>query len=101
MNIKKRDTVLVISGNERGKKGRVLKVFPKQDRVVVEGVHVVKKHQRPKKTGEQGQIVEIPAPIHASNVKLVCPHCGKPTRVGHKETKGEKHRICKKCGKKI
>lgn len=101
MNIKKRDTVLVTAGNERGKKGKVLRCLPKEDRVVIEGVNLAKRHQRSKKQGEQGQIVEMPAPIHVSNLKLICPHCGKPTRVGHKEIKGEKHRVCKKCGKKI
>ena len=101
MKIKKGDTVLVISGKYRGKKGKVLRVFPKENRVLVEGINLVKKHQKPKRTGEKGQIVESPSPIDVSNVKLICPKCKKATRVGYKFEGEKKYRICKKCGKSI
>jgi large subunit ribosomal protein L24 len=98
MKIHKNDTVLIISGKDRGRKGKVLEVFPKQSRLVVEGMNIRKKHVRPKKSGEKGQIVQLPAPIYASNVKLICKNCGKAVRVGSKIIKGRKYRICKKCG---
>jgi large subunit ribosomal protein L24 len=101
MKIKKGDTVLVICGKYRGKTGKVLKVLPKEGKILVEGVNIVKKHQRPKREGEKGQIVELPAPIDISNVKLICPNCKKATRVGYKISKGKKSRICKKCGQEI
>jgi len=101
MRIKKGDTVLVICGKYRGKTGKVLKVLPKEGKILVEGVNIVKKHQRPKREGEKGQIVELPAPIDISNVKLICPNCKKATRVGYKISKGKKSRICKKCGQEI
>lgn len=97
MKIRKNDTVLIISGKDRGKKGKTLDVFPKEQRIVVEGVNIRKKHIRPRKTGEKGQIVETPAPIHASNVKLICSKCGKATKVEYKITEGKKCRVCKKC----
>jgi len=83
MKIKKGDTVLIISGKDRGKTGKVLDVFPEQDRLVVEGANIRKRHMKPKKSGEKGQIVEKPAPFSASNVKLICPKCGKPARIGY------------------
>jgi large subunit ribosomal protein L24 len=101
MKIKKGDTVLVICGKYRGKTGKVLKVLPKEGKILVEGVNIVKKHQRPKREGEKGQIVELPAPIDISNVKLICPNCKKATRVGYKISKGKKSRVCKKCGQEI
>ena len=101
MKIKKGDTVLVISGKWRGKTGKVLRAFPRELKVLVEGVNIVKKHQRPRRTGEKGQIVEIPKPIPVSKVKLVCPSCKKATRVGYKIEGDKKFRICKKCGAKI
>jgi large subunit ribosomal protein L24 len=101
MKIKKGDTVLVISGKWRGKTGKVLKTFPKDFKVLVEGVNIVRKHQRPKRAGEKGQIVEIPKPIAVSKVKLICPFCKKATRVGYKIDREEKFRFCKKCGQKI
>ncbi len=103
MKIKKGDTVLVISGKYKGKTGKVLRALPRENRIIVEGVNIVKKHTKPKKSGEKGKIVEKEAPIHVSNVKLVCGSCKKPTRVGYlfKDGKGERRkvRICKKCGK--
>jgi large subunit ribosomal protein L24 len=101
MKIKKGDTVLVICGKYRGKTGKVLKVLPKEGKILVEGVNIVKKHQRPKREGEKGQIVELPAPIDISNVKLICPNCKKATRVEYKISKGKKSRVCKKCGQEI
>lgn len=100
MKIKKGDTVIIISGKDRGKKGKVLDSLPKKERILVEGINLRKKHQKPKRSGEKGQIIEMPLPIHISNVKLICPKCGKPTRIGHKI--GDKNfRICKKCGQEI
>jgi large subunit ribosomal protein L24 len=101
MKIKKGDTVLVISGKWRGKTGKVLRAFPRELKVLVEGVNIVKKHQKPKRAGEKGQIVEIPKPIPVSKVKLICPSCKKATRVGYKIEGDKKFRVCKKCGAKI
>ncbi|MDI6591655.1 MAG: 50S ribosomal protein L24 [Patescibacteria group bacterium] len=106
MKIKKGDTVLIISGKDRGKKGKVLKAFPKERKVLVEGVNIVKKHLRPRRMGEKGQIIEMPSPIDVSNVKLICPKCGKATRIGYKikskiKNQKSKIRICKKCGEEI
>lgn len=101
MKIKKDDTVLIISGKDRGKQGKVLGVFPSERKLAVEGLNLKKKHVRPKKQGEKGQIVEVPAPVSISNVKLVCPKCGKPARVGYKIIEKKKYRICKKCDQEI
>jgi len=98
MKIHKGDTVLIISGKNRGKKGKALQVFPKQERILVEGVNLRKKHIRPKRAGEKGQVIETPTPINVSNVKLVCSKCGKATRIEYKIEKEKKNRICKKCG---
>ena len=109
MKIKKGDNVLVIAGKDRGRKGKVIDVLPKEERVVIEGINLRKKHVRPRRSGEKGQIVSMPGPLHISNVKLLCPNCGKPTRVGFEVVKSnkeglrkkEKYRVCKKCGAKI
>lgn len=101
MKIKKGHTVLIISGKDRGKKGKVLRTLPKKRRVVVEGVALIKKHQKAKKTGEKGQIIEMPAPIDVSNVKTICSKCAKATRVGYKVIEKRKYLVCKKCGKEI
>ena len=101
MKIKKNDQVLIISGKDRGKHGKVLDVFPESRKVVVEGANIRKKHVKPKKSGEKGQIVEMPASFSISNVKLICSKCGKPTRVGYKLIEGKKYRICKKCGQEL
>ena len=98
MKIKKGDQVLVISGKDKARKGKTLEVFPKQSRILVEGINIRKKHQRPKRSGEKGQIIEMPGSISVSNVKLICSKCGKAARVGYKIVKGKKYRICKKCG---
>jgi large subunit ribosomal protein L24 len=98
LGIKKEDTVLVISGKERGKRGRVLSVMPDKDRLLVERVNVTKRHMKPSKKYQQGGIIEREAPVHISNVMLVCPKCGKPARFGNLPLEtGKKVRVCKKC----
>ncbi|MBM3250763.1 MAG: 50S ribosomal protein L24 [Candidatus Nealsonbacteria bacterium] len=101
MKIKKGDKVLIISGKDKGRSGKIVRALPKEDRVVVEGINLRKKHNRPKKSGEKGQIVEMPVPFNVSNVKLICPKCGKPARVEYKTEGGKKYRICKKCNQEI
>ena len=101
MKIKKGDTVQVLSGNDKGKKGEVLEVMPKTESVVVKGVNVRKKHVKPRKQGEEGGILSIESAVLASKVNVVCPKCGKATRIGYSEEKGEKVRVCKKCGAKL
>ena len=99
MNVKKGDQVVVLSGKDKGKQGEVLRAMPAEGKVVVEGVAVVKKATRPNPANQQGGIVEQEAAIDVSNVMLICPSCGKPTRVGHaKDAEGHKVRVCKKCG---
>jgi len=101
MKIKKGDQVLIISGKDRGRKGKVLKVFPKERKILAEGINLRKKHKRPKKAGEKGEIITLPTPIDISDAKLICPKCGKSTRVGYKISEEKKYRICKKCGEII
>ncbi len=101
MNIKKDDKVVVLSGKDKGKQGKVLIAEPKAGKVVVEGVNVATKHKKPQKQGEDGGIIKVETPIYASKVQLVCPKCGKSTRVGHKIADGKKVRVCKKCGAEI
>jgi len=100
MKIKKGDTVLIISGKDKGKKDKVLQVFPKKNCLLVTQINLRKKHQKPKKSGKKGQIIQIPAPISVSNVKLICSKCKKAVRIGYKFDGGKKERICKKCGEK-
>ena len=101
MKIHKSDQVLIISGKDRGKKSKVLKSFPKEERALVEGVNLRKKHVRPRRAGEKGQIIEIPAPVHISNLKLICLKCGKAVRVRYQIKERKKYRICKKCGQEV
>lgn len=102
MKVRKNDVVLVVSGNYRGKRGRVLKAFPKEQRVIVEGVNFIKRHTKPSQKNPQGGIVEKEAPIHASNVMVVCSKCGRPTRVGKRVIEdGSRVRICRKCGEML
>jgi len=105
MRIKKEDIVEVIAGNDRGARGRVLRVIPRENRVVVESVNIRKKHQRPMQAGRgqvQVGIIQFEAPIHASNVMLVCPQCDKRTRVGiRRDEEGKRIRVCKECGEDI
>ena len=97
MKIKKGDTVAITRGKDRGKAGKVLTVFPKENRVTLEGLNLVKKHVRPKKQGAKGQVIQVPRPIAASNVKMICKQCGKATRVGYRFDGESKKRACKKC----
>jgi len=102
MNIKKDDIVVVISGKDKGKEGKVLSADPKAGKVIVEGVSVATKHQKPRKQGEEGGIIKMETPIYASKVMRVCPKCGKATRAAHKFLEdGSKVRVCKKCGETI
>ena len=101
MKIKKNDQVLIIAGKDKGKKGKVLNVLKSAAKLAVENINMVKKSRRARKQGEKGQIVQIPNPLHVSNVKLICPKCGQPSRVGYKITEAGKFRICKKCGQEI
>ncbi len=101
-HVKKGDTVEVIAGKNRGKRGKVLKVFPKRARIIVEGVNVVKRHAKPTQKMPQGGIVEKEAKISASKVMLVCPKCGEAVRFGHDHLPdGTKVRICRNCGEQI
>jgi large subunit ribosomal protein L24 len=101
MKIHKNDTVLIIDGKDKGKKGKILMALPKDKKVVVEGLNLVKKHRRPRRSGEKGQMVEVPKPFDVSNVKLICSRCGQAARVGYKIAGAEKLRICKKCQSEI
>lgn len=98
MIVKKGDQAVVISGKEKGKKGKVAQVIPTTGKVVIENVNVVSRHKKPRSAQEKGGIMKKAAPIDASNVMVVCPACGKATRVAHKVIDGEKARVCKKCG---
>lgn len=102
MKIRTKDTVKVITGKDVGKTGKVIQVFPKERKVVVEGVNKLTKHMRPRNKGEKGQRIEFSAPLPVSNVQLVCPSCSKQTRVAKKQIEGGKHvRVCKKCKQTI
>ena len=101
MKIKKDDKVVVLSGKDKGKQGKVLVAEPKTGKVIVEGVSVAAKHQKPRKQGEEGGIIKMETPIYACKVMVVCPKCGKPTRVAHKIVDGKKVRVCKKCGAEL
>ncbi len=101
MNIKKGDEVKVLAGKDKGKTGKVLQVLPESNRVVAEGLNLHVRYSKPKKQGEKGQRMEVPAGMPASKIVLICPNCGKPTRVGHEVTDSGKFRKCKKCGKTI
>ena len=102
MNIKKGDTVRVLSGKDKGKEGQVVRSIPSKQRVVVEKVNMVKKAMRPTQQNPQGGIMSIEAPIQVSNVMVICPECKQPTRVSHrKNVAGKNVRVCKKCGKDI
>jgi large subunit ribosomal protein L24 len=104
MKVRKSDNVVVIAGNAVGKNGKVLKVFREKSRVIVEGVNIIKRHARPSQKNPQGGIVQKEAPIHVSNVMVVCPKCNTPSRLGHAvvtdATSGKRRltRVCKNCG---
>lgn len=102
VHVKVNDTVYVLSGKDRGMTGKVVEVIPKKDRVIVEGVNMVTKHKKPSMADQVGGIVEQEAPIHASNVMLVCDACKRPAKTGRRiEDNGDKVRYCKACGKTI
>ncbi len=101
MKIKTGDKVEIILGKDRGKSGKVIQIFLKDDKIVVEGLNKIKKHMRSGKRGEKGQIIELSAPIGVSNVMLLCPKCSKKARVGYKIDGEKKQRICKKCNEVI
>ena len=97
MNIKKGDSVKIIAGKDRGKTGKILNVLTKEGRVSVEGINVYKKHVRPRKQGEKGEIVSLVRPLQVSNVQIICPSCSKSVRVGFRVNGAIKTRFCKKC----
>lgn len=98
LSIKKNDTVLVLTGKEKGKRGRVLSVYPSKDKLLIEKINMIKKHMKPSRKYTQGGIIEKEAPLHISNVMLVCPKCSKPARIGNSILQdGRKVRTCKKC----
>ena len=98
LKIKKNDTVVVLSGKDKGKQGKVLGTIPSEAKVVVEGINKVTCHIKPRKQGEEGGITQREAAIYASKVQVVCPKCGKGTRIAHKIENGERIRVCKHCG---
>ncbi|MBI2475739.1 MAG: 50S ribosomal protein L24 [Candidatus Taylorbacteria bacterium] len=99
--IKKNDNVIVITGKDKGRSASILRVFPKKDLVMVSGVNLKKKHQRPRKGGERGQVIDKPMPIHVSNVMIVDPETKRPSRVGRRLVGGSFVRISKKSGKEV
>ncbi|MBQ8181026.1 MAG: 50S ribosomal protein L24 [Ruminococcus sp.] len=108
VHVKTGDTVILLTGKYEDKftskgdrkTGKVVEVSPKEDKVIVEGINIITKHVKPTRMGEKGGIIKTEAPVYASKVQLVCPKCGKPTRVGHTfDDNGKKLRVCKKCGK--
>ena len=101
LHVKTGDNVMIISGKDKGKTGKVLQTSPKEGKVIVEGLNMVTKHVKPRRQGEQGGIVKAEAPMYACKAMLVCPKCGKATRVGHAYEGDKKVRVCKKCGKNI
>jgi len=101
MKIRKNDTIKIITGKDKGKTGKVLKVFPVQNRILVEGLNLFKKHVRPKREGEKGQTIDVSRPLNVSNAMLVCGNCGKTTRVGFVVEEKNKFRVCRKCNSRI
>jgi large subunit ribosomal protein L24 len=98
MKLKKNDQIIVLYGKDKGRKGKIEKIFPKTNKVLVPGVNVYKKHMKPQGEGRPGGIIDKVFPLPVANVELLCPKCSQKTRVGYQVTKGEKQRICKKCG---
>jgi large subunit ribosomal protein L24 len=102
MRLRKGDTVIILSGKDKGKQGEIKRSFPGESKLIVEGVNVAKKHQKPRRQGDPGGIIEIETPIYACKVQLVCPKCGKGTRIAHKILEdGSKSRMCKHCAELI
>lgn len=101
LHVRTGDTVMIISGDDKGETGKVLAVSPKEGKVIVEGLNKVKKHVKPRKMGDKGGIVEAEAPMYACKVQIYCSSCKKPVRVAHKIEDGKKVRVCGKCGKTL
>lgn len=101
LHVKKGDTVVVLSGKDKGKEGKIISAMPKAGKVVVEGVNKVKRHSKPSLKVPQGGIITKEMPLHVCKVQLICPACNKPTRIGHKDVNGKNSRVCKKCGEVI
>ena len=101
MKLRKGDTVTVLSGNDKGKSGEILEVIPKLNRIIVKNINIRKKATKPRKAGEEGGIISREFPINASKVAIVCPKCGKPTKIGYKVEGDTKVRICRKCKEEI
>jgi large subunit ribosomal protein L24 len=101
MNIRKGDNVIMLTGKDRKKKGKILFVFPAENKVVVEGLNLVARHQRAKRQGQKGQVVHKERAVDVSDVQLACSKCGKPTRIGSRTAGKNKVRVCKKCGGEI
>lgn len=97
MNLKKGDIVKIIAGKDKGKSGKILRIFGERERILVEGINISKKHARPKKKGETGEVVSIPKSLAISNAMLICANCKMTARVGHRDDAGRKQRYCKKC----
>ncbi len=99
IHLKSGDKVVVLNGKDRGKQGKIIAVSPKEGKLIVEGVNLVSKHVKPRKVGQEGGIVKTESALYACKVQLICPHCGKTTRIAHKFMEdGKKKRSCKKCG---
>ncbi|MDR0859073.1 MAG: 50S ribosomal protein L24 [Oscillospiraceae bacterium] len=102
MKLKRDDKVIVLSGKDKGKQGKIISVDPKGGKVIVEGVNVATMHRKPRRQGDSAGIIKLETPIYASKVQRVCPKCDKPTRIGYKFSEdGSKSRTCKKCGEEI
>ena len=101
LNVKKGDTVVVLSGKDKGKQGKIIQALPKKAQVVVEDVNKVKRHSKPSLKTPQGGIISKEMPLNVCKVQLVCPACNKPTRIGHKTVDGKNLRVCKKCGEVV
>lgn len=101
LHVKKGDTVVVLSGKDKGKQGKIISAIPKKAQVVVEDVNKVKRHSKPSLKTPQGGIISKEMPLNVCKVQLVCPACNKPTRIAHKSVDGKNLRICKKCGEVV
>lgn len=101
LNVKKGDTVVVLSGKDKGKQGKIIQAFPKKAQVIVEEVNKVKRHTKPSLKAPQGGIIQKEMPLNVCKVQLICPACNKPTRIAHKSVDGKNLRVCKKCGEVV
>ena len=105
MHVRKGDTVLVLAGKDSGKRGRILEALPRVERVIVEDANLITRHQKPRSlqptAQQQAGRVQKPAPLHVSNVQLICPSCNRPTRIAHRELEGRSRRVCKHCGELV